>query len=52
VRIYTIGYEATTMGEFIAALTGARVERVIDVRAVPNSRRPGARRRARGGTRI
>src|SRR5688572_5143363 len=40
-RIFTIGYEATTMGEFIAALQGGGVGRVIDVRAVPNSRRPG-----------
>ncbi len=40
-RIFTIGYEATTVGEFLEALRGARVERVIDVRAVPNSRRPG-----------
>lgn len=40
-RIFTIGYEATTMAEFLAALQGAGVERVIDVRAVPNSRRPG-----------
>jgi uncharacterized protein (DUF488 family) len=29
------------MGEFLAALQQAGVERVIDVRAVPNSRRPG-----------
>ena len=40
-KIFTIGYEATTMGEFIAALQGAGVERVIDVRALPLSRRPG-----------
>ncbi|MCA1653989.1 MAG: DUF488 family protein [Sphingomicrobium sp.] len=40
-RIFTIGYEATTMGEFLAALTGAGVKRVIDVRALPLSRRPG-----------
>jgi uncharacterized protein (DUF488 family) len=40
-RIFTIGYEATTMGDFIAALTSAGVERVIDVRALPLSRRPG-----------
>ena len=40
-HIFTIGYEATTMGEFLAALQAAGVERVIDVRAVPNSRRPG-----------
>ena len=40
-RIFTIGYEGTTVGEFIAALQAAGVERLIDVRAVPNSRRPG-----------
>lgn len=40
-KIYTIGYEATTMAEFIAALQRAGVERVIDVRALPLSRRPG-----------
>ena len=40
-HIFTIGYEATTMAEFLAVLQGAGVERVIDVRAVPNSRRPG-----------
>ena len=40
-RIFTIGYEAATVGEFLTALQGAGVERVIDIRAVPNSRRPG-----------
>ena len=40
-RLFTIGYESTTVGEFVAALQQAGVERVIDVRAVPNSRRPG-----------
>ena len=40
-RIYTIGYEGATVDEFLAALRQAGVERVIDVRAVPNSRRPG-----------
>lgn len=40
-KIYTIGYEATTMADFLAALTGAGVERVIDIRALPLSRRPG-----------
>ena len=40
-RIYTIGYEGTTVGDFLAALTGADVRRVIDVRALPLSRRPG-----------
>jgi uncharacterized protein (DUF488 family) len=41
VRIFTIGYEGTTVPEFIAALRKAGVERVIDVRALPLSRRPG-----------
>jgi uncharacterized protein (DUF488 family) len=40
-HIFTIGYEATTMAEFLAALKGAGVRRVIDVRALPLSRRPG-----------
>lgn len=40
-RIFTIGYEGATVGEFVDALKSAGVERVIDVRAVPNSRRPG-----------
>ena len=40
-KIYTIGYEGTTMAEFIATLKAAGVEQIIDVRAVPLSRRPG-----------
>ena len=40
-KIFTIGYEATTMAEFLAALAEAGVQRVIDVRALPLSRRPG-----------
>jgi uncharacterized protein (DUF488 family) len=40
-RIFTIGYEGVTIGEFLEALTQAGVKRVIDVRAVANSRRPG-----------
>ena len=40
-RIFTIGYEGATMSEFLAALRNAGVERVIDVRAIANSRRPG-----------
>lgn len=39
--IFTIGYEGVTMEEFIGALQKAGVERVIDVRALPLSRRPG-----------
>jgi len=40
-KIFTIGYEKTTQPELIAALQAAGVNRVIDVRAVPLSRRPG-----------
>ena len=40
-RIYTIGYEGTTVADFLAALAKAGVRRVIDVRALPLSRRPG-----------
>lgn len=40
-HIFTIGYEGTTVAEFLAALQAAGVMRLIDVRAVPNSRRPG-----------
>lgn len=40
-KIFTIGYEAATMTDFLDALTRAGVTRVIDVRALPLSRRPG-----------
>lgn len=40
-RIFTIGYEGATQPELVAALHDAGVERVIDVRAVPLSRKPG-----------
>ena len=40
-RVFTIGYEGATQPELIAALQVAGVTRVIDVRAVPLSRKPG-----------
>lgn len=40
-RVFTIGYEQATMADFLAALKAAGVEQVIDVRALPLSRRPG-----------
>lgn len=40
-RIFTIGYEGATVGEFLAALQEAGVKRLIDVRALPLSRRLG-----------
>jgi uncharacterized protein (DUF488 family) len=41
VRLFTIGYEGATPDELIAALATAGVTRLIDVRALPLSRRPG-----------
>ncbi|MFS0736305.1 DUF488 domain-containing protein [Sphingomonas sp. 1P06PA] len=40
-RIFTIGYEGATQADLVAALVAAGVKRLIDVRAVPLSRRPG-----------
>jgi uncharacterized protein (DUF488 family) len=48
-KIFTIGYEGTTVPEFIAAVKHAGVERVIDVRALPLSRRPGFSKTALSG---
>lgn len=48
-RVFTIGYEQTTVLELISALQAAGVERVIDVRALPLSRRPGFSKTALGG---
>ena len=44
-RIFTIGYEGATVGEFLAALQQAGVKRVIDVRAVPIRAVPASPRR-------
>ena len=40
-KLFTIGYEGATVAEFLEALKRAGVERVIDVRAIASSRRPG-----------
>ena len=39
--IATIGYESATMRSFLEALTEAKVQLLVDVRAVASSRRPG-----------
>jgi uncharacterized protein (DUF488 family) len=44
-RLRTIGYEAATQAAVIAALKTAGVEVLIDVRAVPSSRRAGFSKR-------
>ena len=41
----TIGYERATQAELIARLSAAGVEVLVDVRAVPNSRRAGFSKR-------
>lgn len=40
-KIFTIGYEGSTQAELISALRRAGIERILDVRAVPLSRKPG-----------
>lgn len=42
----TIGYEATTVPAFLAALGDAGIDLVVDVRAIARSRRPGFARTA------
>jgi uncharacterized protein (DUF488 family) len=44
-KLFTIGYEAATQAAVIATLTRAGVEVLIDVRAVPASRRAGFSKR-------
>jgi uncharacterized protein (DUF488 family) len=39
--VWTIGYEKLLPGALVAELRAARIERVIDVRFRPQSRRPG-----------
>jgi len=41
----TIGYEQSTLDAVLAALGRAGIETVIDVREVPNSRKPGLSKR-------
>ena len=41
VTLNTIGYQATTMHDFLRTLTDARVTLLVDVRRVASSRRPG-----------
>lgn len=43
--LFTIGYEGSTIDRVIAALRSAGVAHLLDVRALPNSRKPGFSRR-------
>ena len=40
-HFFTIGYEGTTVPDFLAALKAAGVRQLVDIRALPLSRRPG-----------
>jgi uncharacterized protein (DUF488 family) len=48
-RVFTIGYEQTTVADLIAALQNAGVTRLVDIRALPLSRRPGFSKTALAG---
>jgi uncharacterized protein (DUF488 family) len=39
--VWTIGYQGRTIGDFLAVLTGAGVELLVDIRSKPVSRKPG-----------
>jgi uncharacterized protein (DUF488 family) len=39
--LYTIGYEGASLADFVATLQVAGVQHVMDIRDVPQSRRPG-----------
>jgi uncharacterized protein (DUF488 family) len=45
-EIATVGYETATPATLVAALHAAGVARVVDVRALANSRKPGFAKRA------
>ena len=44
-KIFTVGYEGTTVDALIDTLAAAGVETLVDVRAVPLSRKPGFSKR-------
>jgi len=46
VAFFTIGYEGKSLGEFIELLLKAGVERVVDVRELPLSRKKGFSKKA------
>lgn len=40
-RVYTIGYEGRTLDDFLVTLQENGIERIVDVREIPLSRKPG-----------
>jgi uncharacterized protein (DUF488 family) len=49
-EILTIGYEGTVIGRVVDALKQAGVTHLVDIRAVPQSRKPGFSKRLLAGT--
>ncbi len=41
ITVFTIGYEGASLADFIDTLAAAGVQHVLDVRELPQSRRPG-----------
>jgi uncharacterized protein (DUF488 family) len=48
-QLFTIGYAGKTLADFLAQLGAAGVERVVDVRALPLSRKKGFSKAALAG---
>lgn len=48
--LFTIGYEGSIVDAVVASLQAAGVTHLLDVRAVPQSRKPGFSKRLLGGT--
>lgn len=48
--LYTIGYEGSVVDNVVTALNEAGVAHLLDIRAVPQSRKPGFSKRLLGGT--
>ena len=48
--LFTIGYEGSIVDNVVATLREAGVAHLLDIRAVPQSRKPGFSKRLLGGT--
>ena len=49
-ELFTIGYEGSIVDDVVASLRAAGVTHLLDIRAVPQSRKPGFSKRLLGGT--
>ncbi len=49
-ELFTIGYEGSVVDNVVTALREAGVTHLLDVRALPQSRKPGFSKRLLGGT--